>query len=160
MQALIDWMARGGPVMIILTALGLVLYALIFERFFALYLTAGRLPAPSVQADASAAALSRRADDPELTRGLGLIRALTAAAPLLGLLGTVNGMITTFDGILLGDKLRFMGAGISQALLTTQYGLAIAIPALVAERLLTRRSERIMQDRERVTASGAAGGWP
>jgi len=63
-------------------------------------------------------------------------------APLAGLLGTVTGMIETFDS--LGDMAMFtqtggIAGGISQALFTTQMGLAIAIPGLIVERLLKKR---------------------
>lgn len=65
-------------------------------------------------------------------RDLLLMSALTAAAPLLGLLGTVIGMVTTFDAVSssaerAGDE---VAAGISQALITTQCGLVVAIPGL------------------------------
>lgn len=69
-------------------------------------------------------------------------RAIVAVAPLLGLLGTVSGMIETFSA--LGDMTLYsqsggIAGGISQALLTTQFGLAIAIPGLVATNFLDRR---------------------
>ncbi len=69
-------------------------------------------------------------------------RAIVAVAPLLGLLGTVSGMIETFSA--LGDMTLYsqsggIAGGISQALLTTQFGLAIAIPGLVATHFLDRR---------------------
>ncbi len=71
-----------------------------------------------------------------------LIKSIVAAAPLLGLLGTVIGMIETFDS--LGDMSLFsqsggIAGGISQALFTTQMGLAVALPGLVAGRILDRR---------------------
>lgn len=69
-------------------------------------------------------------------------RAIVAVAPLLGLLGTVSGMIETFAA--LGDMTLYsqsggIAGGISQALLTTQFGLAIAIPGLIATHFLDRR---------------------
>ena len=70
---------------------------------------------------------------------------MVAAAPLLGLLGTVSGIITTFQGIELGAQSELMSAGIGQALKTTQYGLTIAAPGLLAERILTRRSEFLLK---------------
>jgi biopolymer transport protein ExbB len=75
-----------------------------------------------------------------------LILTIVAAAPLLGLLGTVIGMIETFDS--LGDMSLFsqsggIAGGISQALITTQMGLAVAIPGLIVNGMLVRKQKRI-----------------
>ena len=75
-----------------------------------------------------------------------LVKSIVAVAPLLGLLGTVIGMIETFDS--LGDMSLFsqsggIAGGISQALFTTQMGLAVALPGLVAGRILDRRQSLI-----------------
>ena len=67
-----------------------------------------------------------------LRRDFVLLAALTAMAPLLGLLGTVVGMIQTFDAVSAGTGetgLR-ISAGISRALMTTQFGLVVAIPGV------------------------------
>lgn len=78
-----------------------------------------------------------------------LLRSLVAAAPLLGLLGTVNGMIETFASLHAQGGPSFTHAteqtvagGISVALITTQMGLVIGIPGLVAARLLDRIEAR------------------
>ena len=78
-----------------------------------------------------------------------LIRTIVVIAPLAGLLGTVSGMIEMFDS--LGDQTFYsqsggVANGISQALITTQLGLAIAIPGLLAGRLLDRKAHRIRTD--------------
>jgi biopolymer transport protein ExbB len=66
-----------------------------------------------------------------LRRDLLVLGGLTAAAPLLGLLGTVRGMIATFTGVAAGSEAAdFVAAGISQALITTQVGLVVAIPGV------------------------------
>lgn len=75
-----------------------------------------------------------------------LTKAVVAVAPLLGLLGTVSGMIETFAS--LGDMTLFsqsggIAGGISQALLTTQFGLSIAIPGLVMRNFLELRQQVI-----------------
>lgn len=73
-----------------------------------------------------------------------LIRALIAVAPLLGLLGTVNGMIATFDGLTsAGASASRIGTGVSEALITTQLGLTVAAPALLIECLLSRRAKKL-----------------
>lgn len=83
----------------------------------------------------------------DLERGLTLIGVLAAIAPLLGLLGTVLGMIGTFDTIALfgTGNARAMAGGISQALITTQTGLLIAIPGLYMRNFLCRRAANLHQ---------------
>lgn len=71
-----------------------------------------------------------------------LVKTIVAVAPILGLLGTVDGMIETFDS--LGDMSLFaqsggIAGGISQALFTTQMGLAVAIPGLIVNGFLERK---------------------
>ena len=86
-------------------------------------------------------------ETPALQRGLGLLKLLAAVAPLLGLLGTVTGMILTFQSITLfgtGDP-KLMAGGISQALVTTVLGLIVAIPLLFSHTLLASRSRTLIQ---------------
>jgi len=78
-----------------------------------------------------------------------LIFTIVAVAPLMGLLGTVVGMIETFDS--LGDMSLFaqsggIAGGISQALFTTQMGLAVAIPGLIIGGMLDRKASMIRHD--------------
>lgn len=87
---------------------------------------------------------------PRLERFLTTLGVLAAVAPLLGLLGTVTGMIHTFQGITVfgaGDP-RMMSGGISEALITTQLGLAVAIPIMIAHHFYDRRVEKIVGDME------------
>lgn len=99
--------------------------------------------------------LRRRLDDAfgEYETALGrhavLIASLVAVAPMLGLLGTVMGMIVTFES--LGEMTLFsqsggIASGIATALLTTQMGLVVAVPGLVAKSVLDRRARRIAGD--------------
>ncbi len=92
---------------------------------------------------------------PRLERFLPTIGILAGIAPLLGLLGTVTGMISTFDMITqLGTgQPRLMAGGISEALLTTATGLVIAIPVLLMHSYLSSRSDRIIADTERYAAT-------
>jgi biopolymer transport protein ExbB len=84
---------------------------------------------------------------------LPLIGVLAAVAPLLGLLGTVTGMIATFDVLAVfgTGNARAMAGGISEALITTQTGLLVAIPGLYMKGFLDRRARNLKQ---RVTAAG------
>lgn len=81
-----------------------------------------------------------------LEQGLTLLKLLAAVAPLLGLLGTVTGMIGTFQSITLfgtGDP-KMMAGGISQALMTTVLGLCVAIPLLFCHSILATRVRHLL----------------
>jgi biopolymer transport protein ExbB len=84
---------------------------------------------------------------PLVNRWLGFLKIVAAVAPLMGLLGTVTGMIITFQAITLfgaGDP-KLMAGGISQALVTTVLGLTVAIPTLLLHQLVQSRSKRISE---------------
>ncbi len=81
----------------------------------------------------------------ELRKGLSTIKVMAAIAPLMGLLGTVTGMIGTFQAITLfgtGDP-KLMAGGISQALITTVQGLCVAIPLLLSSNMLSSRAQQL-----------------
>lgn len=80
-----------------------------------------------------------------LNNHLAAIGVLAAIAPLIGLLGTVTGMIATFDVLAIfgtGNS-KAMAAGISEALITTQTGLLLAVPGLYMKNFLTRRANSL-----------------
>ena len=84
---------------------------------------------------------------PKLDRGLSTMKVLAAVAPLIGLLGTVIGMILTFQAITLwgtGEP-KIMAGGISQALVTTVQGLVAAIPLLLLHSVTNGRARQIQQ---------------
>ena len=84
---------------------------------------------------------------PAIQTGLPMIKLVAAVAPLLGLLGTVTGMIETFQSITLfgtGDP-KLMAGGISQALMTTVLGLVVAIPILFVFSVLNAQSKKIIE---------------
>ena len=84
---------------------------------------------------------------PRIQRGLAALALLAAVSPLLGLLGTVTGIIETFQSITLygtGDP-RVMSGGISQALVTTVMGLLVAIPLLLFHSFLSSKSNALIQ---------------
>jgi len=83
---------------------------------------------------------------PNLENSLTLIKIIAAVAPLLGLLGTVTGMIITFQAITIfgaGDP-KTMASGISSALITTVLGLIVAIPTLLAHTIVSGRAKRVI----------------
>lgn len=84
---------------------------------------------------------------PKVNRGLSFLKIIAAVAPLMGLLGTVTGMIITFQSIVLygaGDP-KMMAGGISQALVTTVLGLVVAIPTLLLHNLVQTRAKAITE---------------
>ncbi len=90
-------------------------------------------------------------ESPVLNRFGAVIMVIAAVTPLLGLLGTVTGMISTFDIITefgTGDP-KLLSGGISVALVTTQLGLIVAIPALILGNLLSGWSNRIKDEMEK-----------
>jgi len=89
----------------------------------------------------------------EITKYSTLVKTIVAAAPLIGLLGTVIGMIETFDS--LADAALFsqsggIAGGISQALFTTQLGLVVAVPGLIIGNLLQRKADKMIMDLEQI----------
>jgi len=95
---------------------------------------------------------------PALESGLNLVKVLAAVAPLMGLLGTVIGMIVTFQAITLfgtGDP-KLMAGGISQALVTTVQGLVAAIPLLLLHAVAAGSSRRMSQLLEEQSAGMVA----
>jgi biopolymer transport protein ExbB len=90
---------------------------------------------------------------PFLERGLPVLAVSAAAAPLLGLLGTVMGMMHTFDLVALfgTGKANLLSAGISEALITTKFGLVVAIPALIAHAFFARRVKVVIHMMEQTT---------
>lgn len=97
--------------------------------------------------------LERKLDDaiirelPPIQRGLGALLVIAEAAPLLGLLGTVSGMVATFQALSMfgaGDA-KVVAGGISEALVATIIGLCVAIPCLVMHSFLKSKSDGIVQ---------------
>jgi biopolymer transport protein ExbB len=164
--------AQGGAVGYVIVVLGLVGGALAVWRFVALTAVGRSVAAQAKQERGSAdnplgrvmqvyeanpgvdtETLSLRLDEavmrelPPLERGLTTIRVISVVAPLLGLLGTVTGMIKTFQVITLfgtGDP-KMMAAGIAEALVTTMLGLIVAIPLTFLHSLVTDRSKAVTE---------------
>lgn len=120
------------------------------------------LTATGVQTTGDVLADNARATLAHLGRDIILLTALTAAAPLLGLLGTVAGMIVTFQAVAgVGvDTATRIATGISQALITTQFGLVVAIPGVFGvsrlQRLLDQLDVRFASCRSQVLLALAA----
>lgn len=87
----------------------------------------------------------------DLGRYAILVKTIVVLAPLVGLLGTVDGMIETFDALqssaMFGQGASISG-GISKALFTTELGLVVAVPGLILGRVLDKKEERLEHDFE------------
>ncbi len=93
-------------------------------------------------------------ETPAIETGLNLLKIIAAVGPLLGLLGTVTGMIVTFQQITIfgaGDP-KAMAGGISQALVTTVQGLCVAIPMVLLHTLLNGQAQRVLHILEEQSA--------
>ncbi|MEA2081307.1 MAG: MotA/TolQ/ExbB proton channel family protein [Elusimicrobiota bacterium] len=88
---------------------------------------------------------------PRLSSHLSAIAVLAGVAPLMGLLGTVSGMISTFQVITYhgGGDPRLLAGGISEAMITTEFGLIVAIPALLLHSYLSGSADKIASDMEK-----------
>jgi biopolymer transport protein ExbB len=95
------------------------------------------------------------AELPRLRRGLGALSVIAAVAPLLGLLGTVTGIIETFQSLTqfgAGDP-RMLSGGISLALVTTVMGLIVAIPLVMSHSVLSAKSNALIQALDETSAA-------
>ncbi|MBA3026530.1 MAG: MotA/TolQ/ExbB proton channel family protein [Sulfurimonas sp.] len=89
----------------------------------------------------------------ETTQFETLIKTIVVAAPLIGLLGTVIGMIETFDSLASASLFSQTGGiagGISQALFTTQFGLVVAVPGLIIGKILDRKADTMELELEQI----------
>ncbi len=134
---------RGGMVILVIMVLSLIMWVLIFERYWYLYVDhpkklkeiidhwMSRTDHTSWYAHRVREGLISEVNN-SLTHFLSTIRTLTAILPLLGLLGTVTGMITTFDVITVfgTGNARGLASGISTALITTTAGLVTSLAGL------------------------------
>ncbi|MBO7925141.1 MotA/TolQ/ExbB proton channel family protein [Pseudoalteromonas sp. K222D] len=162
---------QGGAVGYVILGVGLLALLIAIERFVSLLLVGGKIRRqlkdtvarddnplgrvmkvkddyPNVAYDTLELKLSEAIlrEMPKITRNLTLIKIISVVAPLLGLLGTVTGMINTFQAITLfgtGDP-KLMAGGISQALVTTVLGLVVAIPTVFIYTILNTRAKSLL----------------
>jgi len=136
MSALLGLYEKGGPVMIAIVGLSVVLYSCCFNLLLWLGTERRRLGTSRGLQPSRLPELRRRQNEfREAFRAQRtVIAAMIAAAPLLGLLGTVSGMVKTFDSLSsrTGQKsMEGLAHGISEVLVATESGLAVAIPAML-----------------------------
>jgi biopolymer transport protein ExbB len=158
MNALLVLVEKGGPVMIAIVTLSVILYS----RCFMLLLTLRRSRRQLAQTGSipvEEIPLARQ-------RGEGLqeafhqqrvaLGAMIAAAPLLGLLGSVSGLVRTFESLSLRTgqgSMEGLAGGISEVLVATESGLVVAIPALVLVYFAHREVRKQLQVLNHLEAS-------
>ena len=102
--------------------------------------------APTLEASAAAFAGVRNAELAPFERDLKLMKVCIATGPLLGLLGTVTGMLSTFGALATGSggdqTMAAVARGISEALITTETGLVVALPGMFFHYQLARQKDR------------------
>lgn len=153
-----DLSEQGGPFVILIFGCGVLLWALFLERLAYLQ----RVLPREIQ---SALAVWKERPDPRswasyhvrrmmisqlkvaMHRGLPLLRVLVPMAPLLGLIGTVSGMLEVFDSMAIHGSAdaRAMASGVSQAMVCTLTGLAVSISGLYPVYYVRRRIERELE---------------
>jgi biopolymer transport protein ExbB len=96
---------------------------------------------------------SAREEAVKMHAGIGVLDVVITVAPLLGLLGTASGLVTIFQGLGETTDHLAIARGIAEALNTTIFGLAIAVPSVIAHSYFTRRIERLTARMESVMTS-------
>ena len=162
---------QGGYVGYAITAVGIFAFLLAIYRMFVLTVVGGKVNSqlksdkandnnplgrvlkihednPTMDTETLELKLSEGVlkETPKLESGLTLLKIIAAVAPLMGLLGTVTGMIITFQAITIfgaGDP-KAMAGGISGALITTVLGLLVAIPTVLLHTVVNGRAQRII----------------
>jgi biopolymer transport protein ExbB len=151
MKPMLDLIARGGPAMIAIMALAVVLYARCCRLLLGLWRARRRLRQRGrPEAELPPARHRLQATLPEWFRQQRIaLGAMISAAPLLGLLGTVSGMTKTFDGLAAkaGERsMESLAQGISEVLVATESGLLVALPALGLVYLAHREVQRLVAE--------------
>lgn len=149
-----EFMQAGGPVLYLVAALVFLMWVLVFDRWWYLRIElpvelAAVVAAWEARPDRHSwqarqlrrALLARLAD--RVLRNLALIRACVAACPLLGLLGTVSGMMLVFDVLATGSgDSRALVDGVARATIPTMAGMVAAISGLLANAWVARMAQR------------------
>ena len=154
-EVLLGFMDKGGDVLWLIAALLFVMWTLIFERIWYLQFGwkndvaqvigkwEGRSERKSWEADQIRAMLVSQARM-QINRNLPVIKTLVALCPLLGLLGTVTGMIEVFNimAVTGGGDAKSMAGGVQQATIPTMAGMVAALSGVFANTYVTRIAQR------------------
>lgn len=162
MSLLSEFVRRGGPAVLAILVLSVLLYSRCIKLLLQLQRSRQRVARPIQLAASQLPTLRRIREEAadSFQRSRAALGAMIAAAPLLGLLGTVSGMVTTFEGISqrsADNSMEGLAKGISEVLVATESGLIVAIPGLLAVHLAHRSLRKYLQrlnDLERSTLLG------
>jgi len=165
MKPLLEFIQEGGPVMFALLGLSVLLYSRCCKLVLTLRRARARLEASGPWNRTHLPRLRQlRAETVEsFRRQRAALAAMVAAAPLLGLLGTVSGLVATFETLAAradGKSMQDLARGISQVLVATESGLAVAIPALVIIYFVHGRVRRHVRALDRLEARVQRGTAP
>jgi len=142
-------LAQGGPVMVAILVLSVVLYSWCFNLLINLRRTRRALRSAPARTPAEIRALRQQqaALQENFRHQRQALGAMIAAAPLLGLLGTVTGMEATFGHLATqGQKsMDGLASGISEVLVATESGLLVAIPALLLVYVAHRQTHKLVE---------------
>lgn len=155
MRAIVDLVEKGGPVMAAILALSVVLYSRCAKLLHSLRRSRLRLERLGAEAYGGVSQLRDQVDRVNETyrRQRVALGTMVTAAPLLGLLGTVSGMVRTFESLSERSAEKTMeglARGISEVLVATESGLVVAIPALLVIHLAHRELRRYLQSANRI----------
>ena len=136
--------------MIAILTLSVVLYSRCFRLLLSLWRSGRRLRALGPIAESHLPMLRRARDEmgESFRQQRIVLGSMIAAAPLLGLLGTVSGMVTTFESLAghsAEKSMEGLARGISEVLVATESGLVVAIPALLVVHMAQRSLRKLQQ---------------
>ena len=155
MKPLLDLVEKGGPVMFAIIALSVVLYSRCFKLLLSLRRSRRRIDGGGAARRTQLPALRQLRDEIQQSfrQQRIALAAMVAAAPLLGLLGTVSGMVKTFESLAsrgAEKSMEGLARGISEVLVATESGLVVAIPALLIVYLAHREVRRHVEQLNRI----------
>jgi biopolymer transport protein ExbB len=158
MNLLIELVHRGGPVMFAILALSVVLYSRCVKLIIAIRRSSRHYDLQGSAQERQLPELRRAREEAHesFRQQRVALGAMIAAAPLLGLLGTVSGMVTTFESISghsAEKTMEGLARGISEVLVATESGLVVAIPALLMVHIASRSLRKYMQKLNRIEQS-------
>lgn len=155
---LLTFLERGGPVLLVIMVATFVMWALILERLF--YFNFGHTAVAKRAIDTwenrsdKSSVLAHWVRDKlvsqvrqQAEQNVGLTKAMVALAPLLGLLGTVTGMVTVFDVMALssGSDAQAMSGGVSRATIPTMAGMVASLSGIIFTSSMDRTVSRKVQ---------------
>ncbi len=162
MNALFVLIGKGGPVMFAIITLSVILYSRCFMLVLGLRRVRRQIGSATPVRPSEFAALHRLQDNAqnEFRQQRVALGSMIAAAPLLGLLGTVSGLVRTFESLSAQkgqSSMEGLAGGISEVLVATESGLVVAIPALLivylAHREMRKQLQKLNQLEEKAGAS-------